>query len=71
MGPIVNRSVDMHKYIDGFLINPMIYYEISKVAMITESHYAWNTYKYDSEKSFDLALTITLKPSKSNSSFNA
>ena len=56
MGPIVNRSVDMHKYIDGFLINPMIYYEISKVAMITESHYAWNTYKYDSEKSFDLAL---------------
>lgn len=56
MGPILNRSVDMHKYIDGFFINPMEYYEISKVSMITECHYAWNTYRYDSEKSFEVAL---------------
>lgn len=56
MGPILNRSVDMYKYIDGFFINPMEYYEISKVSMITECHYAWNTCRYDSEKSFEIAL---------------
>lgn len=56
IAPLKNRSVDMGKLIDGFMINPMMHYEISKIAMVTECHYAWNSYKYDSERSFKMAL---------------
>lgn len=56
MGPIVNRTADLNKYASGYIINPMNLYEISKIAMITQAHFAWNSYKYDSKTSFEIAL---------------
>lgn len=56
IAPLVNRTVDLNKYASGYIINPMNLYEISKVAMITQAHYAWNSPKYDADKSFEIAL---------------
>jgi len=56
IGPIFNRTVNLSNYASGYIINPMNLYEISKISMITQSHYAWNSAKYDKEKSFEIAL---------------
>lgn len=56
IGPLINRTVSLSNYASGYIINPMNLYEISKIAMITQSHYAWNSSKYDANKSFEIAL---------------
>ncbi len=56
MGPIVNRTDRLQDYAKGYFSNPMTHYEISKIAMMTMAHYAWNTSKYDPDKSFEAAL---------------
>ena len=57
MAPLENRCTNLCEYITGFIINPMEFYEISKVSMITEAHYAWNSQKYNPEMSFEIALS--------------
>jgi len=56
IAPLENRTVDLPRYATGYMINPSIHYHISKIAMITMAHYAWNSSKYDSSKSFEIAL---------------
>lgn len=56
IGPVKNRSVDLKKHIDAYLINPSIHYQISKVGMITMAHYAWNSGSYRAEESYQHAL---------------
>jgi len=56
IAPIQNRTVSLSKYASAYMINPSIHYYISKIAMITMAHYAWNSERYDSEKSFEIAL---------------
>lgn len=56
IGPIINRTVSLSNYANGYIINPMNLYEISKLSMITQSHYAWNSAKYDPNRSFEIAL---------------
>ncbi|MDD3999611.1 MAG: beta-N-acetylglucosaminidase domain-containing protein [Bacilli bacterium] len=56
IAPIINRTVNLSKYANGYIINPSTHYYISKVAMTTMAHYAWNSEKYDPEKSFEIAL---------------
>lgn len=56
IAPIINRTVSLGNYALGYIINPMNLYEISKISMITQSHYAWNSSKYSPDLSFDIAL---------------
>ncbi|HPN61641.1 MAG TPA: beta-N-acetylglucosaminidase domain-containing protein, partial [Bacilli bacterium] len=56
IAPIKNRAVNLSDYAEGYLINPSLHYHISKIAMITMAHYAWNSGRYDYTKSFDRAL---------------
>lgn len=56
IGALDNRTVNLSKHCQGFLINPSVCYEISRVSMITEAHYAWNSEKYVPDYSLDIAL---------------
>lgn len=56
IGPIKNRTVDLKKHVDAYLINPSIHYQISKVGMITMARYAWNAGSYKPEESYLYAL---------------
>jgi len=56
IAPIKNRTAALSKYAEGYMINPSLHYQISKIGMITMAHYAWNSAKYDYEKSFEMAL---------------
>ncbi|HBP26264.1 MAG TPA: hypothetical protein DD618_04860 [Acholeplasmatales bacterium] len=56
IAPIKNRTAALSNYAEGYMINPSLHYQISKIGMITMAHYAWNSAKYDYEKSFEMAL---------------
>ncbi len=56
IAPVKNRTAALSKYAKGYMINPSLHYQISKIGMITMAHYAWNSAKYDYEKSFEIAL---------------
>ena len=56
IAPIKNRSVDLKKYADAFMINPSIHFQISKVGMITMARYAWNAGSYNANEAFQFAL---------------
>lgn len=56
IAPVKNRTAALSNYAEGYMINPSLHYQISKIGMITMAHYAWNSSKYDYEKSFEIAL---------------
>ncbi len=56
IAPIKNRATNLGNYVDGYFINPSLHYHISKIGMITMAHYAWNSQRYDYDKSFQIAL---------------
>lgn len=56
IAPIKNRSACLGDYATGYLINPSNNFHISQIGMTTMAHYAWNSGKYDPQKSFTLAL---------------
>ncbi|TCZ78734.1 hyaluronidase [Paenibacillus albiflavus] len=57
MSPVRNRysQLNQHGHI-GFVSNPMNQWELSKISVVTLSHYMWNSERYLSEYSWQLAI---------------
>jgi hyaluronoglucosaminidase len=49
MGPIENRSPDLFLHLSGYMANPMIQSEASKVALGAIGHYLYDPYSYQPE----------------------
>ena len=45
---IQNRSTSLPSLSSGYLINPSIHFELSKIGMISMAQFSWNAKKYDS-----------------------
>ncbi|MBU5441631.1 beta-N-acetylglucosaminidase domain-containing protein [Paenibacillus sp. MSJ-34] len=57
MGPVRNRysRLAQHGHV-GFVSNPMNQWELSKIPLITLSHYMWNSERYEPDVSWNLAV---------------
>jgi len=56
LGPIRNRSRDVHGYVAGFVANPMNESEASKIPLLTIADYLWDALNYTPESSWESAL---------------
>lgn len=56
MGPFTGNDAKATAMVSGFTANPMEYAEASKVSVFSNADFLWNPDKYDSAKSWELAL---------------
>jgi len=56
MGPLRNRSRDLHDHAAGLIANPMNEGEASKIALATIADYLWNPPAYRPESAWEAAL---------------
>jgi len=56
LGPLANRSRDLSRHTSGYLANPMIQAESSKIPLATTGEYLWNPLNYEPDKSLNNAV---------------
>lgn len=56
LGPIRGRSIDLHRYVAGILVNPMNQAEASKIALATYADYFSNPVNYDPAEEWQSAM---------------
>lgn len=57
MGPFWGNDTKATEMVSGFTANPMEYAEASKVSIFSNADFLWNPAAYDSDKSWELALS--------------
>ncbi len=57
MGPFWGNDAKATEMVSGFTANPMEYAEASKVSIFSNADFLWNPAAYDSDKSWELALS--------------
>ncbi|WP_052339496.1 protein O-GlcNAcase [Gorillibacterium massiliense] len=57
LDPVRNRysKLNQHGHV-GFVSNPMNQWELSKISLVTLSHYMWNSERYNADYSWKLAI---------------
>ena len=56
MGPVYGNDTQIADQMSGFVTNPMEHAEASKIAIYGVASYAWNSEKYDSDKTWKDAI---------------
>lgn len=56
MGPVYGHDTQIAPLMAGFVANPMEHAEASKIAIYGVASYAWNPYRFDSEKTWKDAI---------------
>lgn len=56
MGPVYGNDTRIANQMSGFVTNPMEHAEASKIAIYSVASYAWNSARYDSEKTWKDAI---------------
>lgn len=56
LGAVKNRSPKLHEHVSGWISNPMMQSEASKIPLATIADYLWNPEAYDPGRSFEAAI---------------
>jgi hyaluronoglucosaminidase len=57
LGPLVNRGKALSETHVGMIANPMVEWHLSKVSLLTMADYMWDAHGYQSEISYEKAIT--------------
>lgn len=62
LAPLTNRSIKLNNIHYGMLSNPMQFWYLSKMSVITMADYMWNSDKYNEELAMDKAIRAMVEP---------
>lgn len=61
VAPLTNRSINLNRSHYGMVSNPMAFWNLSKISVITMAMYMWNTEKYNEDYALDTAISESVE----------